>query len=425
VGTPEQRKTAASQRVAVIGAGPAGLTAALRLAQRGYGVTVFDRFSVPGGMMSWAIPEYRLPRGLLLSDIGAILKSGVELRCNQLLGRDFALNELFDRMGFNAVVLAIGAHKSRALGISGEDKAGVINGIDFLREVAAEAWRRHDGSARPQSLPDLRGKHIGVVGGGDVAIDAARTALRLGAREVHVIYRRTGDDMPAAHLPEEIEGALHEGVRLHTMVSPIEILGSGQVEGVRLQRQRLAEFDNTARRKPVSVENDDYTLNLDCVISAIGQTPDLSWMEREELAATRSHTLVVDPALATNRPGVFAAGDVVTGPATIVQAVAQANLVAVAVDEWLRTGKTSKPRFAMDRHDLPLTHNLEEFAASPRLPGLRLPLPERESNFNEVELGYTEPAAQGEAKRCLRCDLEWLEMMSRPRAGEVADATRR
>jgi NADH-quinone oxidoreductase subunit F len=425
VGTPDQRKIAASQRVAVIGAGPAGLTAALRLAQRGYGVTVFDRFSLPGGMMSWAIPEYRLPRGLLLSDIGAILKSGVELRCNQVLGRDFTLNELFDQRGFNAVVLAIGAHKSRALGIAGEDKAGVINGIDFLREVAAEAWRRHDGSARPQSLPDLRGKHVGVVGGGDVAIDAARTALRLGAREVHVIYRRTGDDMPAAHLPEEIEGALHEGVRLHTMVSPVEILGSGQVEGVRLQRQRLAEFDNTARRKPVPVENDDYTINLDRVISAIGQTPDLSWMEREELAATRSHTLVVNPALATNRPGVFAAGDVVTGPATIVQAVAQANLVAVAVDEWLRTGKTSKSRFATDRHDIPLTHNLEEFAGSPRLPGLRLPLPERESNFNEVELGYTEPAAQGEAKRCLRCDLEWLEMMSRPRAGEVAAATRR
>src|ERR1035441_6695265 len=365
VGTPEQRKTAASQRVAVIGAGPAGLTAALRLAPRGYGVTVFDRFSVPGGMMSWAIPEYRLPRGLLLSDIGAILKSGVELRCNQILGRDFTLNELFDQMGFNAVVLAIGAHKSRSLGIPGEDKAGVINGIDFLREVAAEAWRRHDGSARPQSLPDLKGKHIGVVGGGDVAIDAARTALRLGAREVHVIYRRTGDDMPAAHLPEEIEGALHEGVRLHTMVSPIEILGTGQVKGVRLQRQRLAEFDNTARRKPVPVENDDYTINLDCVISAIGQTPDLSWMEREELAATRSHTLVVDPALATNRPGVFAAGDVVTGPATIVQAVAQANLVALAVDEWLRTGKASKPRFATDPHAIPLTHNLEEFAGSP------------------------------------------------------------
>ena len=312
VGTSDERTAAPARKVAVIGAGPAGLTAALRLAQRGYPVTVFDRFPVPGGMMSWAIPEYRLPRKSLLMDIEKILQSGVELRSNQMLGRDFSLNDLLDRMGFNAVVLAIGAHKSRSLGIPGEDKHGVLNGIDFLREVAADSWQRHDGSATPQDLPDFKGKRVGVVGGGDVAIDAARTALRLGAREVHVMYRRTGDDMPATHLPEEIEGALHEGVRLHTMVNPVEVLGTGHVTGVRLQRQRLAEFDDSARRKPVPVESDVYTIPLDYLIAAIGQTPDLSWMEREELAATRSQTLIVGEAFATNRPGVFAAGDAVS-----------------------------------------------------------------------------------------------------------------
>jgi len=420
IGTPEERKAASARKVAVIGAGPAGLTAALRLAQRGYPVAVFDKFSVPGGMMSWAIPEYRLPRKALLQDIEKIIQAGVELHCNQALGRDFTLDDLLDRKGFNAVILAIGAHKSRTLGIPGEDKPGVLNGIDFLREVAADAWQRYDKSTRPQKLPDFKGKRVGVVGGGDVAIDAARTALRLGAREVHVMYRRTGDDMPATHLPEEIEGALHEGVRIHTMVNPVEVLGTGHVAGVRLQRQRLAEFDDSARRKPVPVENDDYVLNLDYLIAAIGQMPDLSWMARDELAATRSQTLVVGDTFGTDRPGVFAAGDAVSGPATIVQAVAHGNLVAVAVDEWLRTGKRSKPRLVPERHDIAVAHDLNDFANVHRPANPRRPLPERENNFKEVELGYDEATARAEAKRCLRCDLEWLDLMGLPRPVDAA-----
>ena len=372
--------------------------------------------------MSWAIPEYRLPRKALLADIERILQSGVELRCNQALGRDFTLNDLLDRQGFNAVVLAIGAHQSRPAGIPGEENRGVINGIDFLREVSADAWRRYDGSAQPQHLPELRGKRVGVIGGGDVAIDAARTALRLGAREVHVMYRRTGDDMPAAHLPEEIEGALHEGVHLHTMVNPIEVLGAGQVTGVRLQRQRLAEFDDSARRKPVPIENEIYTVNLDYLIPAIGQHPDLSWMGRDELAATRSQTVVVNEAFATSRPGVFAAGDAVSGPATIVQAVAQGNLVAAAVDEWLRTGRSTRPRFVTDRHDVVLAHHLEDFGSAHRPPSPRVELADREHNFHEVESGFAEQTARDEAKRCLRCDLEWLDLVGLPRPRDGAGA---
>ena len=424
LGTPEQRKAAADKKVAVIGAGPAGLTAALRLAQLGYGVTVFEKLSVPGGMMSCAIPEYRLPRQPLFLEIDNIKRAGVEIRCNQTLGRDFTVDELFDKQGFHSAVLAIGAWRSRQLGIAGEDKSGVINGLDFLREIALESCQRAFGGISVANIPDLRGKRVGVVGGGDVAIDAARVALRLGAHEVHVMYRRTGDDMPATHLPEEIEGALHEGIRFHTLVNPVEILGNGAVTGVRLMRQRLAEFDDTARRKPVAMESESFTLPLDFLIPSIGQTPDLSWMKPDQLTTTRSRTFVVNEAFGTSRAGVFAAGDAVTGPATIVQAIAQGNLVAVAVDKWLRTGQMSKPRFVTPRHDITLLHNLDDFAGAHRPTMPRLSVAERDGNFKEVELGLSEEVARTEAKRCLRCDLEWLDRMGLPRPEPVTAASR-
>ena len=220
---------------------------------------MFEKLPVPGGMLTWAIPEYRLPR-----DIAAWPRSrtssraGVEIQCNQALGKDFTLDDLLRPHGLQAPWSWPSAPtRAASMGIPGEDKNGVIHGIDFLREVAMRVV--HAGrSARKSSgkVPDVKGKRVGVVGGGDVAIDAARVALRLGAREVHVMYRRTGDDMPATHLPEEIEAALHEGVRIHTLVNPVEVLGDEHVTGVRLQRQRLAEFDNTARRKPVPLRRD-------------------------------------------------------------------------------------------------------------------------------------------------------------------------
>ncbi|HVM60024.1 MAG TPA: FAD-dependent oxidoreductase [Verrucomicrobiae bacterium] len=424
LGTPEQRQASSGKKVAVIGAGPAGLTAALRLAQLGYGVTVFEKLPVPGGMMSCAIPEYRLPRQPLFLEIDNIKRAGVDIRCGQTLGKDFTLDELFDKHGFHSVVLAIGAWRSRQLGVAGEDKSGVINGLDFLREIAVDSCHRALGRPSSARIPDLRGKRVGVVGGGDVAIDAARVALRLGAREVHVMYRRTGDDMPATHLPEEIEGALHEGVRFQTLVNPVEILGDGAVTGVRLMRQRLAEFDDTARRKPVAMESESFTLPLDFLIPAIGQTPDLSWMKPDQLTTTRGRTFVVNEAFGTSRPGVFAAGDAVTGPATIVQAIAQGNLVAVAVDEWLRTGQMPKPRLITPRHDFAPLHNLDDFAGAHRPSMPRLKVAEREGNFKEVELGLSEEVAQAEAKRCLRCDLEWLDRMGLPRPEPTAAATK-
>ena len=415
LGTPEQRRAASEKKVAVIGSGPAGLTAAVRLAQMGYGVTVFEKLPVPGGMMSCAIPEYRLPRQPLFLEIENIKRAGVEIRCNQSLGKDFTLDELLDKRGFHSVVIAIGAHTSRQMGVAGEEKQGVINGLDFLCEVALDSCQRALGQKSKAKIPDFKGKRVGVVGGGDVAIDAARVALRLGAKEVHVMYRRTGDDMPATHLPEEIEGALHEGVRFHTLVNPVEILGDKRVAGVRLVRQRLGDFDDSARRKPVAMEGESFTLPLDFIIPAIGQTPDVSWLKPEQLSITRGKTFVVTEAFATSRPGVFAAGDAVTGPATIVQAIAHGNLVAVAVDEWLRTGQVTKPRFVTPRHDIAPLHNFDDFAAAHRPPSPKLDIAQREGNFREVELGLDEAAAQAEAKRCLRCDLEWLDRLGIPR----------
>jgi len=408
LGTPQEREAASKKKVAVVGSGPAGLTAALRLAQYGYKVTVFEKLSVPGGMMSWSIPQYRLPREPLLAEIDNVRRAGVQILCGKALGQDFSLDELTGPMGFNAVILAIGAHRSRRLGIPGEDKQGVIDGIDFLREVAADSWASLTGAKG--KVPDMAGKRVGVVGGGDVAIDAARVALRCGAREVHVMYRRTGDDMPAAHLPEEIEAALHEGVHIHTLVNPVEVLGNGHVSGVRLQRQRLVEFDNSARRKPAPTD-ETFTLNLDYLIPAIGQTPDLSWMKGLDLEISGSKTLVVNESYCTSRPGVFAAGDAVSGPATIVQAVAQGNLVAASVHHWLRTGVLARPRFITPRHDIPLTYNMDEMASARRPPTPRLSVAEREGNWREVEVGLSEEAACAEARRCLRCDLEWLDVV--------------
>ena len=175
----------------MIGAGPAGLTAALRLAQRGYKVTAFEKYPVPGGMMAWAIPDYRLPRKAMLAEVENIKRAGVQILCNKALGKDFTIDDLFND-GFKSVVLAIGAHKTRQMGIAGEDKEGVIDGIDFLRRVAGNASLKAVGAPESQSLPDMKGKRVAVVGGGDVAIDVARCALRLGAREVNVIYRRGG-----------------------------------------------------------------------------------------------------------------------------------------------------------------------------------------------------------------------------------------
>jgi NADH-quinone oxidoreductase subunit F len=389
------------ERVAVIGAGPAGLTAALRLAQQGYGVTVFEKLPVPGGMMAVGIPEYRLPRDILNAEIDHIRRAGVQIRCNQALGRDVTLDSLLDGDAYKAVVLAIGAHQSSKLRIEGEDKEGIIHGVKFLRDVAL-------GNA-----PDLWGKRVGVVGGGNVAIDAVRTAWRLGASEVHVIYRRRREDMPAYQ--EEIDAAEAEGVTFHFLTNPTRVLGpeGGKVTGVECLKHGLGDFDRSGRRRPVPISGSEFALELDILIPAIGQSPDLSGLDRDaELQVRRDNTFEVNDALCTSRAGVFAAGDAVSGPATVVEAVAQGNAVARAVDHYLRTGKVEKIVTLSGYEVIDQPFDLDEYADArpPRMP--ELSVEERRGNFCEVELGLDDLAVREECKRCLRCDLEWLGEMN-------------
>ena len=424
--TPERQEGPKAQRVAVVGAGPAGLTAALRLAQLGYGVTVFEKLPIPGGMMTVGIPEYRLPRQPLFAEIEHIQRAGVEIRCNQALGVDFTLDDLLERDGYHAVVLAIGAHNSRRLGVAGEEQAGVIHGTDFLREVALHTRRSQTAAVDGRFSQMISGKRVAVVGGGDVAIDAVRTAWRLGASEVHLIYRRQREDMPAHE--EEIAAAEHEGTHFHFLANPLRVLGDGQVAGLVLQQQSLGDFDNSGRRRPMPVDGGEYTLDVDVVIPAIGQSTDISWLAtggngaHPPIEMTRSSTFVVKDAFNTTRPGVFAAGDAVSGPATVIQAVAHGNQVAVAVDKWLKAGASAadwaaqpKPRYETPRPDIVQLYNLDDYANASRPHVPELPVEERRGNFREVELGYDEHTAREEAKRCLRCDLEWLDVMKIPR----------
>lgn len=391
-GGPKQEK------VAVVGAGPAGLTAALRLVQRGYRVTVFEKLPVAGGMMAVGIPDYRLPRDILELEVANIRRAGVEIQCEQALGRDFTLDELLDEEGYSAVVLAIGAHKSRQLRIEGEEKEGVMPGVSFLRHVALG------------DSPDLKGKRVGVVGGGDVAIDAVRTAWRLGASEVHVVYRRRREDMPAHE--EEIEAAEAEGAVFHFLSNPVRVLGDGCVSGVECLRHVPGEFDRSGRRRPIPIPDSEFVIELDVLIPAIGQSPDQSCVEQgAEVEIQRNETFVVNSALGTPRPGVFAAGDAVLGPATVVQAVAQGNAVARSVDHYLRTGEVEKVVTLPAYEVIEQSFDLEDYAHAGRPAVLELPLEERWGNFREVELGMGERTAQEECKRCLRCDLEWLDRM--------------
>ncbi|MGQ9585519.1 MAG: NADH-quinone oxidoreductase subunit NuoF [Anaerolineae bacterium] len=406
--TPPRWSKPKEEKVAVVGSGPAGLTAALRLAQLGYPVTVFEALPVPGGMMAVGIPEYRLPRDVLNFEIENIRRAGVEIVCNKALGRDFTVEDLMNGQGFKAVVLAIGAHKSQRLGIPGEDKEGVYHGVDFLRDVAL-------GQA-----PDLAGKRVAVVGGGNVAIDAARTAWRLGAREVHLIYRRTRQDMPA--YAEEVEAAEEEGVIYHFLTNPVRVLGPAKVTAVELQNQKLADFDRSGRRRPVPVEGSTFQLDVDVLIPAIGQRTDTSWASGEGLEFNRDATFKVSKALATDRPGVFAAGDAVSGPASIIEAVAQGNRVAATVDHYLRTGKVERVDYNPPYHYPELTWSMEDYADAARPESKHLDMAARRGSFEEVELLLEEKTVREECKRCLRCDLEWLESMGNKVALPVTKA---
>lgn len=384
-----------NRKVCVIGAGPAGMTAAFFLALKGYAVTVLDALPVAGGMMMVGIPRYRLPREVIDREVAMIEELGVEFRLNTRVGKDVTFEQLKDE-GFEAFLIAIGAHDSYNIGITGEDRfPQVVDAVTYLRRV---------------SLGDHRkpGKRVAVLGGGNTAIDAARTSLRLGCESVTIIYRRSHSDMPANE--EEVEQAEEERIDFSFLTVPVEIKGEeGRVTALRCVRTELGPADESGRRRPVPVENSDFDIPVDAVISAIGQRVDPRGFENlKELKWTRRGTFKADAiSMETSIPGVFAAGDAVVGPATVVEAIGGGKRAAEAIDRYLLGIPQPKmPSVPVRRARLPF---LEVPAATkmslerPRMPMLNDE--RRRVTFQQVELGYSENAVREEARRCLRCDV--------------------
>lgn len=379
-------ETKYDQKVAIVGSGPAGLACAYYLRKLGYPVTIFEAYLELGGMLRVGIPQYRLPRDVLDTEVQRLVQMGAEIRTNT---RVVSLDLLFD-MGYKAIFLTIGAHQSLRLGIEGEDSPGVVDGATFLREVNL-------------GLRPFIGDRIAVVGGGNVAIDAARTAVRLGAKHVSILYRRSREEMPAD--PQEIEQATAEGVTFSYLMAPTRLKRTNGHLEVTCVRMELGEPDASGRRKPAPVAGSEFAEEYDTLITAIGQAPHVPTDFR--LRIGRGSTIQVDPTtLTTTRAGVFAGGDAVTGPATVTEALATGRKAAFRIDDYLRH------RYPMPEKDEKgtLTGKLnprtsEAIRKATRLePGI-LPPETRTGNFRPVEMVYNWQAAVTEARRCLRCGM--------------------
>jgi NADH-quinone oxidoreductase subunit F len=387
-----------SPKVAVIGAGPAGLSAAHYLSLYGYKVTVFEAEDRPGGMLVSAIPGYRLPREIVRKEIDSLLDENVTLKCNSALGREVTMESLFDA-GYGAIFVALGAHRGHPLNIEGEDSSGVYPSIQFLKAF----------NLRGENLAQGR---VVVVGGGNSAIDAARVALRQKAVEsVTVIYRRTRNEMPAYE--EEIEAAMEEGIEILTLVSPTRILSqNGRITGVECIKNELGEIDSSGRRRPVLVPGTEHTIPADTLVVAIGERPDTDGVSSMGLEISKWGTLGADPeTLSTNLPGVFAGGDVVTGSNTVIDAIAAGKKAALMIDRYLRGEKLKQPyEPCLPRIYLePTAISVEEADQAERARPPSLTVESRRHSFSEVDMSLSSEEAAREAKRCLRCDLEFTQ----------------
>ncbi len=311
-------------KVAIIGAGPAGLTAAHELVKKGYAVTVFESSSRPGGMLRQGIPEFRLSKKLVDAEIENIRDTGVEIKTGFEIGKDLTFEDLW-RQGFKAIFLSVGAHKTRKLGVEGENLQGVFDALDLLEEV--NCGEKVNTGAR-----------VVVIGGGNVAIDSARTAIRLGAKEVSILYRRSRDEMPAN--PYEIEEAEREGVKIQFLAAPKRILGQNEhVHSLECIRMTLGEPDETGRRAPKPLEGSEFMVPVNSVILAIGEAPDLSFLPKE-IEVNEDKTITVEPfTVETSTQGVFAGGDCVSGPATVIEAVLAGKKAADRIEHYLKSRK--------------------------------------------------------------------------------------
>ena len=388
------------EKIAVVGAGPAGLTAARDLALRGYKVTVFEELPEPGGMLRWAIPAYRLPRNILANEIADVTALGVEIKCNIRVGRELSFNKL--KKNYDYVYMAPGAHKSQKMGVAGEDTPGVYGGVEFLRDFNAheDAWVKGD---------KTMGSKVAVIGGGNSAIDAARVALRLGA-DITILYRRERKDMPAAN--EEIIAAEDEGIKIEYLVAPLKIEAkNGKVAGITCERMKLGEFDRSGRKKPVAIPGSAFTLAVDAIVAAIGQAPDLTFVPKDSGISVNkwdSFDLAAGSKSQTTDARFYAGGDAVTGPDTVIGAIAAGHQAARDMDAAIRLAG-GEPAYeeppAEEKIDIPLIIDEEsEEAPQGKMPELHGP--ERKISFVEVELGFSMEDAVKEAARCLRCDAE-------------------
>jgi NADH-quinone oxidoreductase subunit F len=386
-----------SQKVAIVGAGPAGLSCAYYLAQMGYGATVFEALPVGGGMLSVGLPSFRLPRNAIQEDIDYIISRGVEVKYNTPINTNFRVRQLLQN-GYNAAFIAAGAQRSQRMGIPGEleDIEGLHYGLRFLRDVRIGKQIKV-------------GRKVAVLGGGNVALDAARTALRIGAEEVDILYRRSRDEMPVTDI--EYDEAVEEGIHMNFMVSPVRIDNEEwKVNGLQCIRMRLGEMDARGRRRSIPIQGSEFFVPADTIIAAIGQAPDLSFLPADSrLERTQWETLKVDPvSMATNLPNIFAGGDFVTGPGMVIHAIAAGMRAAISIDKHFR-GDTSRvllQEYKTESSDKILPAKEKSWETKPRLKVPTAHPEKRTRTFNEIELEFSAEEAKEEAARCLRCDLE-------------------
>lgn len=378
------------EKVAIIGAGPSGLSAANDLAKMGYSVTIYESFPIPGGMLNVGIPPYRLPREVVQQAIEEVRRLGVEIIMGTPIGKEFNLETL--RKEYDAVYIAAGAHKAEKLGIPGEDLQGVIHGVTFMRRVNLGEGLKI-------------GQKVAVVGGGNTAMDTARSSFRLGAKEVSILYRRTRDEMPVDH--RELEQVEEEGIKIHYLTSPIQVLSHDgkSVSGLRCIRNRLGEPEKDGRRRPIPIDGSEFDIDIDLLIPAVSQSPDISFLPEDiGLEISKWDRLAVNPeTFETNVKGIFAGGDFVTGPRDVIRVIADGRKAALSIHGYL-SGKAfeKNPAYFTPVSEVEIDPNLEKI---PRQRMDTLPLEERKSFEKEVELGFQRDRAFEEAKRCLQCHL--------------------
>ncbi|MBI5816076.1 MAG: FAD-dependent oxidoreductase [Nitrospinae bacterium] len=396
---PPAKSYCTKEKIAVIGAGPAGLTAAYDLARLGYRVTVFEAEKHPGGMLRYGIPAYRLPREVIDKETEFVKSAGVEIKYGVRVGRDISLHAL--REEFKAVLIAAGAWKAALLNVPGEGLAGVYHGATFMYKI-------NNGEAM-----SLAGKTVVVVGGGFTAMDVSRSSIRMGAKEVHIVYRRTKDEIPV--VPSEIVEAEEEGVHFHYLVAPVEVVSKDgkNVSGLKLIKNKLGEPDKSGRRKPVQIEGSEFVMECDIVAPAVSQAPETDCLNgMNGIRMSNWGSIVVDEkSWMTNIPGIFAVGDFITGTQHAIKVIAEGHHAAVSIDTYLRGepaeyAKKNRDNYVIEDADEPSDKSYHYDDITRKSSGT-IPIRQRVTTWKEVETGLTKEQAEAEASRCFQCNYLW------------------